>query len=129
MEKIFAQTQLGGSIAGDGKGLGPFAGLSGPELALQAITKVVSSIIGVMTVAAGIWFLFNFIIGGVQWISSGGDKHGLEQAQQRITNAFIGLIIVVAGWAILALVSQFLGIDFLLSTGSMGTFISNLKLQ
>ena len=113
--KVFAQNAkpLGSRIGGDA--LGPFANIADGIAGLKAITSIVSAIIGVMTVAAGIWFLFNFIIGGIQWISSGGDKHGLEQAQQRITNAFIGLLIVVAGWTILALASRFLGFDFLLS--------------
>lgn len=99
-----------------GAGLGPFGNtnFSGTS-ALQAVTRAISSIIGLMTVAAAIWFLFQFTIGGFSWVTSGGDKAKLQQAQQRLSNAFIGLVVVVAGWAILALVGQFFGYDIILS--------------
>lgn len=130
MEKVLAAApvNLGSSIGGEG--LGPFGktlpggGAGGATTGLINITKIVSSVIGVMTVAAMIWFIFNFIIGGIQWIASGGDKHNLEQSQQRITNAFMGLLIVAAGWTILALAGKFLGIDTLIS--APGKFIDSL---
>ncbi|MEK7533108.1 MAG: hypothetical protein AAB542_01630 [Patescibacteria group bacterium] len=99
--------QIGGS------GLGPFGESAGDGI--TGITKIVSSIIGIMTVAAGIWFLFQFIIGGFNWINSGGDKAKLQTSRDRLTNALIGLIVVVAGWAILALAGTFFGFDFTLS--------------
>lgn len=114
MEKIFAQSRTKlGEIGG--AGLGPFSSPGeDPVTALRNFTQIISSIIGVMTVAAGIWFIFNFLIGAIQWISAGGDKHTLQQAQQRILNAFLGLLIVVAGWTILALAGRFFGLDLLL---------------
>jgi len=116
VNKIFAATEsLGGRIGDSCQGLGPFCQTMSAVESLQSITRVISSIIGVITAAAGIWFFLNFIIAGVQWIGAGGDKHTLEEAQKRITNAFIGLIIVVAGWSILALAGKFLGFDILIS--------------
>ncbi len=115
--KLLAQTNLG-SIGGEG--LGPFgnfgqlSGQSGAVEALSGITKVVSVVIGVMTIAAAIWFIFQFLTGGISWISSAGDKAKLETARNRITHAFVGLIIVVAGWAILALAGQFFGYNILI---------------
>lgn len=92
-----------------GEGLGPFA--NGSD-GLTSITNIVSSIIGVMTVAAGIWFLIHFMIGGFNWISAGGDKAKLQASRDKLTNAFIGLLVVVASWSILALASTFFGVDF-----------------
>lgn len=105
-----------GQIGGDGAGLGPFAGAAAAGSGLVGIAKIVSSTIGVMTIAAGIWFLFQITIGGFNWITSGGDKAKLEAARGRLTNSFIGIVVVVAGWAILALASQFLGVDFTISS-------------
>lgn len=103
-----------------GEGLGPFGKVSeelsgSAELGLEKVAGVISSIIGVMTIAAAIWFLFQFLVGGLHWSTSGGDKAKLESAKGRITHAFIGLIIVIAGWAIIALTGQFFDIDVLLS--------------
>jgi len=99
-----------------GEGLGPFG--DAPGDGLTGITKVVSSVIGIMTVAAGIWFLFQFIIGGFNWINAGGDKSKLQSSKDRLTNSFVGLIVVVAGLAIIALASTFFGFDFTLSDPS-----------
>lgn len=133
MEKLLAQTPL--RYIG-GEGLGPFGnigkdlsgtGVGGGTTALEKVTGAISSIIGIMTVAAGIWFLFQFLIGGFFWMSSGGDKAKLHEARERITNAFIGLLIVVAGWSILALAGQFFGYDIVI--GNPAEIIGNLGIQ
>lgn len=118
MMNVIAQTNLG-QIGGTGLGpfgnLGKATGKSGGVEALTSITKIISSIIGVMTIAAAIWFTFQFLVGGIGWITSGGDKAKLNEARDRITNAFIGLIIVIAGWSILALAGQFFGYNILVN--------------
>jgi hypothetical protein len=123
MNKILAQSNIPlGNISGPG--LGPLANQTGAGSALGDITRIVSAVIGFMTVAAGIWFIFQFLIGGYTWLSSMGDKQRLEAARNRIVNALIGLVIVVAGWAILSLLGQFLGWDILISDPN--TIMNNL---
>ncbi len=96
-----------GKISGTGLGkLNEQAGTGNPG---SAITGAVSSIIGFLTIVAAIWFLIQFLLGGFAWISASGDKAKLTEAQQKLTNAFIGLVVVVSGWAILALAGQFFG--------------------
>jgi hypothetical protein len=53
------------------------------------------------------------IIGGVRWITSGGDKAATEAARGQITAALVGLVIVFAAWAILQLIELFFGVDIL----------------
>jgi hypothetical protein len=117
LPSAFAQESLG-NIGGEG--LGPFGkiseSLSGSGAqGLQKVTDAVSAIIGVMTLGASIWFIFQFLIGGLKWITSSGDKGKLQEARDRITNAFIGLVVVVAGWAILALTGRFFDFDILMN--------------
>lgn len=107
---------------GEGGGLGPFGGLfklgqgvAGGKTALEKVTGAISSIIGLMTAAAAIWFLFQFLVGGVAWMTAAGDKAKLQEAQSRLYNAFIGLVVVIAGWGILALAGQFFGYDIIIS--------------
>lgn len=127
---VFAQaSQPLGTIGGEG--FGPFGnigeGIARDSAAgLEGVTKTVSSIIGIMTVAAGIWFMFQLLTGGFYWMTSGGDKAKLETARHRINDAFVGLLIVVAGWAILALTGQFLGFDILVT--SPGEVINQLRI-
>ena len=59
----------------------------------------------------GVALFFNIIIGGIQWINAGGDPKALTAARTRITNAFIGLIIVVAAYSIGLILEQVFGIS------------------
>jgi hypothetical protein len=62
----------------------------------------------VMVLAAVLVFLY-LIWGGIEWITSGGDKGKTESARNKITAAVIGLIVVAASYAILTLALGFLG--------------------
>lgn len=77
------------------------------------LNTLISTIIGVMTVVAAIWFIFQFITAGYQWISSGGDKNNLQQARDKITNSVIGLVIVVAAWIVIGVIGKIIGLDII----------------
>lgn len=58
----------------------------------------------------GALLVFGYLIlGGIEWITSGGDKGKTEGARNKITSAIIGLIILAASYAILQLALNFLG--------------------
>jgi TRAP-type C4-dicarboxylate transport system permease small subunit len=63
----------------------------------------------IMVIAALLVFLY-LIWGGIEWITSGGDKGKTESARNKITAAVIGLIVVAASYAILQLALTFLGV-------------------
>lgn len=85
---------------------GDFAKLGG-----LTIPGIVSGFIRLALVIAALVFFFILVIGGIQWIASGGDKANTEAARSRITAALVGLVIVFAAWAILALIRTFFGVD------------------
>lgn len=104
---------------GCGEGFGPIAQILCPikkgdnAVVGEQLNKVISVIIGVMTAVAAIWFIFQFIIAGYQWIQSGGDKNNLTQARDKITNSFIGLVIVVSAWIVIGVIGGVLGLSIL----------------
>jgi hypothetical protein len=71
--------------------------------------KMFSSILNVVMLMAAVLVFAYLIFGGIQWITSGGDKTKAEEARNKITAAIIGLIIVAASYAIINLVVNFLG--------------------
>ncbi len=75
--------------------------------------KLISDGIGAAIVISAVLALIYIVWGGISWITSGGDKTALEGARARITNAIVGLIVVVASYAIFVLVTQFIGLDSL----------------
>lgn len=113
----YASSSAGG--LGCGGGLGPIGELLCPEnsptreIVGTKLNTTLSMIIGFLTTVAALWFIFQFIIAGYQWINSAGDKTALETARNKITNALIGIIIVVSAWVIVAILGKILGLDIL----------------
>jgi uncharacterized membrane protein (UPF0182 family) len=60
--------------------------------------------------AAVLAFVF-IVIGGIQWITAGGDKVAAQAARDRITAAVVGLLIVVAAFAITLIITTVLGVN------------------
>ena len=60
---------------------------------------------------AALFFFAQVVIGGISWIGAGGDPKALDSARSRITNAVIGLVIVVAAFAISVIVTSALGVN------------------
>ena len=81
------------------------------QLSNFTIPTIVSGFIKLAMVIAAIVFFFILVIGGIRWIMSGGDKAQTEGARSQITAALVGLVIVFAAWAILALVKTFFDVD------------------
>lgn len=75
------------------------------------IGKLVTSALSIALIVAGI-LVFAFLVwGGIEWITSGGDKQKTESAKNRITAALVGLAIVAASWALMKIISYFFGIE------------------
>ena len=123
MMKIFAADSVPHPLQTiGGKDLGPFgnlAGLDSAQTAMGKLTGALSAVIGLMTIVTAFWFFITFITGGISWITAGGDKTKLTQARDKLTNAFVGLVIVIAGWAVLALAGQFFGWENILVPNSV----------
>lgn len=116
---LLAETNLG-TFEGIGPlGTGLKAPTSDPALAFSRLTSIISTALGILTISAGIWFIFQIMAGSFQWLSSGGEKQGVENARKRITNAIIGLFIVVASYALISLVGLVFGINILSPYGAL----------
>ncbi len=96
-------------------GFGPFSNFFGSNCGDIGIglTGLISKIVGVLTVAGGIWFIIQFLIGAFRWITSGGDKTNVEAAKEHLTHAVISLAILVSTYIIAGLVGAIFGLDIL----------------
>jgi hypothetical protein len=72
---------------------------------------MVTTILQIVLVLSVLLVLFQLISAGVNWISSGGDKAKTDSARSRIVAAVVGLILVVASWAIFLFILQLLGLE------------------
>lgn len=83
------------------------------QVKITDLGRLISGAIGMALIAAALAAFFYLILGGFQWITSGGDKAGTEAAREKITAAFIGLAIVVTAWAIMRLIEVFFGLSII----------------
>lgn len=96
--------------AGSGTITNPVFNQPGGQDGLTFFQSFVPGLIGLGFVAGTIIFFFVLIIGGIQWITSGGDKQALESARGKLTNAIIGIVILFSLFAILDLIHVFFGV-------------------
>ena len=92
-------------IRPQGEEFGRLGELTIPNIVAGAIRLI-------LVIAALVAFVF-LIIGGIRWVTSGGDKEKTARAQQTLTAALVGLVIVFASWAIIKLIETFFGIEIL----------------
>lgn len=85
--------------------------LEGENPGLVFLQLLLHNLIILVFIIAALAFFFMFILGGIQYITSGGEKTATESARGRITAALIGLIIVFLIYAILKLIENFFGFD------------------
>jgi hypothetical protein len=87
---------------------------------------LIRNVLAIIFFVAGLLAFVFLLIGGLQWITSGGDKQAASAARDRITASLVGLIIIVAAFAITLVIERVFGIriltgvNFTPSTGCAG---------
>ena len=89
-----------------GTALGQVGSAAGIDSGTTSLPAIVGNIINVVLGFMGIVLLFYLIYGGFLWMTSGGDSKGVDAAKTMIRNAIIGLVIIVASYAISTFVLQ-----------------------
>ncbi|MCL5003916.1 MAG: hypothetical protein M1352_01440 [Patescibacteria group bacterium] len=82
-------------------------GLSG----FNDLGSVVSAFLPVIISLAGLALFAYLLLGGIKYLTSGGDDKALMEARKIITNAVIGMIIVFISFWIIRIVETVLGIS------------------
>lgn len=66
-----------------------------------------------ISIVGGLAFILYFLLGGLSWLTAGGDKAKVESAQKQITNAVIGLSIILVSYAIILFIQEALDVNIL----------------
>ncbi len=80
-----------------------YGNASPPDIKVT-IGKVVQILLGFI----GILFVVLIIVGGFRWMTSGGNEQKIDEAKRLITNATIGLVVVVLAYSIAFSVTKWL---------------------
>jgi hypothetical protein len=80
-----------------------------PEGFATDIGEFINRLLRLIMMISALLVFSQLIWGGLEWITSGGDKGKVDSARQKIIAAVIGLIIVASSYAILQLSLNFIG--------------------
>jgi len=83
-----------------------------PQGGADTLSKIIQIGITLAFITAILITFFYLIQGGIQWMTSRGDKQLLEQARLRLTYAVVGLVIVLLAFFIVNFVGGFFNINF-----------------
>ncbi len=104
------------------------SGLDPSKVPFTNLGEFIGVITSVIFIVAGLAAFSYLILGGFQYITSGGDKVAAQGARDRITYAILGLAIIAAGAAILGVAQAVFGIKIIgdivwpgPSAGTVGT--------
>jgi hypothetical protein len=80
---------------------------------LSSLELLISNIVGILTTLGGLVFIFMFFYGAFRWITGGDDSAKIQKARDQMVQGVIGLIIMIAGYAIIGLIGAMIGFDIL----------------
>lgn len=83
-------------------GLFPSSGLSGAT----SLSDLIARGIQLMLLFAGAIAVVFVIIGGYWYITSGGNEETAEKGQKTLTNAIIGVVVIVLSYAIITVIAN-----------------------
>ncbi|MGI6776156.1 MAG: hypothetical protein ACOX5S_02625 [Patescibacteria group bacterium] len=83
------------------------------DIANITVGSILSGAIQLVLIVAALVFFFLLIIGGIRWMTAGGDKEKAGAARGQLTSALIGLAIVFAAWAIIRLIEVLFGVSII----------------
>ncbi len=86
-------------------------GFDDTQIPFTNLGKLMSNALALLFFFAGLLTFFYIVVGGIQWITAGGDAKAAQSARDRITAAVVGLIVVVAAFAITLILGQVFGIN------------------
>lgn len=81
------------------------------EAKITDLGRLISTGVSVIIIISGILVFVFLVWGGIEWLTSGGDKTRTQSAQSRITNALVGLAIIAASWALVRIIAYFFGVE------------------
>lgn len=83
---------------------------------IDNIVKVIQNAVRFILLIAFVLAFIFLLIGGIRWITAGGDEKAVSGARGMITAALIGLVIVLVSYALIILVETFFGVKIISGT-------------
>lgn len=82
-----------------------------PPAKISDLQTVFGKVVGAALALVGVALFVMLIMGGLKYITSGGDPKAAEEAQKTITHAIGGLILILCSYLILVLIYKVTGVN------------------
>lgn len=109
MIQLIAQNQAPGIWNPFAPRLSPING----QMGVWQFGQIIQLVVRALFVAAFVIFFVMFLVGGIKWILSSGDKTKVESARGTIAGSLVGLLLVLSLFAITSLVGTLFGVNIL----------------
>src|SRR3989344_7078693 len=76
-------------------------------------SNIINSLVGLIIAIAGLLFFFYLLIGGIRYMTAGGDSKAIGAATSAITTALIGFLLVISAYFIALFISEVFNIEIL----------------
>lgn len=77
------------------------------DFLIPTISTILTFVVRIFFVLAGIAAIFNSLYGALLVILSGGEKEKMDKAKNRIIHSFVGLLMMVVVLAVIAALEQY----------------------
>lgn len=84
-----------------------------PSGGFSTVQDIFTALIQFLLVGIIVGALLFLIWGGIQWITSGGDKSGVDAARKKIVYAVVGLVVAFLSFFIISFIGNFFGVKLI----------------
>lgn len=77
----------------------------------KCLEPLFGNVVQGLTALVGVAIFVMFVIGGFNFLFSGGDQKKLEKARGTLTNAIIGVVVIVVAYLILRTIQVLTGVN------------------
>lgn len=79
----------------------------------EGFVSFLNNVVAAVMTGAGLLLFVYLILGGIKYMTAGGDEKAVASAKRILTNAMIGLIIIAGAYFIATILEKVLGISIL----------------
>lgn len=99
------------ALAAELQNLGGAPGETADVATIYSLETLFENVVRTVVSLSAVALFIMFVIAGFSFLFSGGDAKKLEQARGTLTNAIIGLVVIVAAYLIIRIIQVFTGVD------------------
>ena len=93
--------------------------------ATLSLEKIVSQVIGILTIVAFVYFSIQIILAGYAFVTSEGDEKKIETSRKRLTEGVLGIVVIIVALGLAALIGSLAGFG---NVFDLNTILTNMGL-